>query len=111
MSGRRQMITITGHTDNVPIRNVTFPSNWELSAARASSVARLFVEFEVQPKFITVAGRADAEPVGENENNLGRSQNRRVVIRIEKKEVPSDDAKPKPAPAAPPAKAVKPPKQ
>jgi len=101
--GRRQMITITGHTDNVPIRNVSFPSNWELSAARASSVARLFVEFEVTPKFITVSGRGDVEPLSDNDNNLGRAQNRRVVIKIDKKEVPADEPKGK---KAKPAKAT-----
>jgi chemotaxis protein MotB len=90
LSGRRQMITVTGHTDNVPIRNVTFPSNWELSAGRASSVARLLVDFDVSPKYITVAGRADAEPVSDNDSNLGRSQNRRIVIKIDKKEVASE---------------------
>lgn len=87
LGGRKQMITITGHTDNVPIRNVTFPSNWELSAGRASSVARLFVDFEVDPKYITVAGRSDAEPVSDNNSNLGRSQNRRIVIKIDKNPV------------------------
>lgn len=91
LSGRRQMITITGHTDNVPIRNVTFPSNWELSAGRASSVARLFVDFDINPKYLVVAGRADAEPVSDNDSNLGRSQNRRIVIKIDKQEL--SDAK------------------
>lgn len=103
MAGQRRMITITGHTDNVPIRNVTFPSNWELSAARAGSVARLFADFGVEGQFMTIAGRADAEPVYPNDTNAGRSQNRRVVLRIDKHEVPLPQEA-KPAPAKKPAR-------
>jgi chemotaxis protein MotB len=100
---RRNRLTITGHTDNVPIRNVSFPSNWELSSARASSVARLFEDFGVEKEFMTVAGRADAEPVSANDTNIGRSQNRRVVVTIDKNEVPL----PEPIkPASPPSKAA-----
>jgi chemotaxis protein MotB len=85
---RRNRLVITGHTDNVPIRNVSYPSNWELSSARASSVARLFEDFGVDKQFMTVSGRADAEPVSGNDTNIGRVQNRRVVISVEKQEVP-----------------------
>lgn len=98
-ANRRNRLTITGHTDNVPIRNVSFPSNWELSSARASSVARLFEDFGVEKAFMTVAGRADAEPVSANDTNIGRAQNRRVVMSIEKKEVPPPEPV-KPAPKA-----------
>lgn len=84
MASYHNKITITGHTDNVPIRNVTFPSNWELSSARASSVARLFEDFGVKKSLMTVAGRADAEPVADNQINIGRAQNRRVIISIDK---------------------------
>jgi chemotaxis protein MotB len=91
---RRNRLTITGHTDNVPIRNVSFPSNWELSSARASSVARLFEDFGVEKEFMTVAGRADAESVSANDTNIGRAQNRRVVMSIDKKEVPPEPVKP-----------------
>ncbi len=93
LAKHRNKINITGHTDNVPIRNVSFPSNWELSSARASSVARLFEDFEVQKQLITVSGRADAESVSANDTNIGRAQNRRVVVTIEKNEVP-DPVKP-----------------
>lgn len=90
LAGRRTPMTITGHTDNVPIRNVTFPSNWELSAARASSVARLFEDFGVDKQWMTVSGRADAEPLFDNDTSVGRAQNRRVVITLDKAEVPLD---------------------
>jgi chemotaxis protein MotB len=99
---RRNRLVITGHTDNVPIRNVSYPSNWELSSARASSVARLFEDFGVDKQFMTVSGRADAEPVSGNDTNIGRAQNRRVVISVEKQEVP-----PEPVKAAPKAAKAK----
>lgn len=88
LASRRNKLVITGHTDNVPIRNVTFPSNWELSSARASSVARLFEDFGVDKAYMTVSGRADAEPLVANDTNIGRTQNRRVVILLEKQSVP-----------------------
>lgn len=94
LAGRRNPMVITGHTDNVPIRNVTFPSNWELSSARASSVARLFEDFGVDKAFMTVSGRADAEPLVANDTNVGRAQNRRVVILLEKQSLPLPTEKP-----------------
>lgn len=96
LASRRNAMVITGHTDNVPIRNVTFPSNWELSSARASSVARLFEDFGVDKKFMTVSGRADAEPLVANDTNVGRAQNRRVVILLDKNSVPLPVEKPAP---------------
>lgn len=98
LADRNHRITITGHTDNIPIRNVSFPSNWELSSARASSVARLFEDFGVDKQWLTVSGRADAEPLYGNETNVGRSQNRRVVIAIDKQPV---DLNPKDASTKP----------
>jgi chemotaxis protein MotB len=92
-ANHRNRLTITGHTDNVPIRNVTYPSNWELSSARAASVARLFEDFGVDKQFMTVAGRADAEPVSANDTNIGRAQNRRIVISVDKNEVPPETPK------------------
>ncbi|MBC9073806.1 flagellar motor protein MotD [Thauera sp. CAU 1555] len=76
-------ITIEGHTDNVPINTFRFPSNWELSAVRASSVVRLFVESGVNPERLTAAGYADQRPVAPNSTEDGRARNRRVTILIE----------------------------
>ncbi|MDO9597061.1 MAG: flagellar motor protein MotD [Azoarcus sp.] len=76
-------VTIEGHTDNIPINTFRFPSNWELSAVRASSVVRLFVESGVAPERLTAAGYADQRPVANNTNEEGRSRNRRVAILIE----------------------------
>lgn len=76
-------IKVEGHTDNVPIGTALYPSNWELSASRASSVVRLFVDAGVTPGRLTAAGYADQRPVASNELPDGRARNRRVTILIE----------------------------
>lgn len=78
-------ITVEGHTDNVPISNLQFPSNWELSGVRASSVVRLFIEAGVDPHRLTATGYADQRPVADNASADGRQRNRRVAITIEAK--------------------------
>lgn len=76
-------IVVEGHTDNIPINTVQFPSNWELSAARAASVVRLFVDTAVDPRRLTASGYADQRPVADNASAEGRQSNRRVAITIE----------------------------
>ena len=83
LGGAEFPITIEGHTDNVPISTLRFPSNWELSAVRASSVVRLFAESGVQAWRMTAAGYGDQRPVADNESDLGRARNRRVTLLIE----------------------------
>ena len=80
-------ITIEGHTDNVPIRNAQFPSNWELSAVRATTVLRLFADSGVAAERLTAIGYADTRPVESNQQIEGRARNRRVSILIDS-EVP-----------------------
>jgi chemotaxis protein MotB len=75
-------IQVEGHTDSVPIRNALFASNWELSAVRASSVIRLFVEGGVAEKRLTAVGHGSTQPVGSNETSEGRLRNRRVSIMV-----------------------------
>ena len=76
-------IMVEGHTDSNPINNLRFPSNWELSSARASSVVRLFVENGVSPSRLTAAGYADQRPIADNNTDAGRARNRRVAIMLE----------------------------
>lgn len=85
LSGRNQKITITGYTDSVPIENFQFPSNWELSAARAATVARTFIYMGVDKTLITIEGKGDNEAVAPNNSPYGRSLNRRVIILVNKK--------------------------
>jgi len=78
-------VTVEGHTDNTPISTAQFPSNWELSGMRASSVVRLFVDSGVDPRRLTATGYADQRPVDDNATPEGRGRNRRVAITIESK--------------------------
>lgn len=76
-------ITIEGHTDNVPIKTAQFPSNWELSAVRATTVLRLFADSGVAAERLTAIGYADTRPVEPNVLADGRARNRRVTILID----------------------------
>ena len=78
-------ITVEGHTDNTPIATAQFPSNWELSGVRASSVVRLFIDNGVDPRRMTATGYADQRPIDDNASPEGRARNRRVAITIESK--------------------------
>lgn len=86
-------VRVEGHTDNRPIRTLQFPSNWELSAARAARIVRLFEERGIAPARLVVAGMGDQEPVDDNATDAGRNRNRRVVLVI-LGTVPTADAKP-----------------
>lgn len=75
-------IQVEGHTDNLPIKNSIFPSNWELSAVRASTVARLLTENGVDENRVTAVGQGAKLPVSDNETPEGRARNRRVSVTI-----------------------------
>jgi chemotaxis protein MotB len=75
-------IEVEGHTDDVPIRTAQFPSNWELSSARASSVVRMLVENGVPPERLAVVGLASNQPAAPNDSEVNRARNRRVSITI-----------------------------
>lgn len=74
---------IEGHTDNQPISSSVFPSNWELSSARASSIIRYFISrFSFMPSLFTAVGFADTRPLETNTTKAGQAKNRRVEILI-----------------------------
>ncbi|PID43282.1 MAG: flagellar motor protein MotD [Gammaproteobacteria bacterium] len=75
-------ILVEGFTDNIPIRTRSFPSNWELSAARASAIVRLLVSEGVAQTRMAAVGYGSTQPVASNETAEGRQQNRRVVILV-----------------------------
>jgi chemotaxis protein MotB len=75
-------VRVEGHTDNRPINTSTFPSNWELSAARAASVVHLFAKGGVDPARLTVIGLGEFRPAQGNDSAAGRNANRRVLIVI-----------------------------
>ncbi|TAN46397.1 MAG: flagellar motor protein MotD [Methylococcaceae bacterium] len=75
-------IHVEGHTDDVPINTVQFPSNWELSAARAASVVHEFMRGGVEPSRMAAIGYSQYQPVGDNHTDDGRNRNRRVVLML-----------------------------
>ncbi|WP_019557003.1 OmpA/MotB family protein [Thiomicrorhabdus arctica] len=85
IAGRDQDMVIAGYTDDRPINNFQFPSNWELSAARAATVARTFIYMGVDKNLVRIQGNADNVEVASNKTAYGRSLNRRVIITINKK--------------------------
>lgn len=73
-------ILVEGFTDDRPIQNSIYPSNWELSSARAASVIRLFESYGIDPFRMSSAGYGEFRPVSDNTSEEGRASNRRVVI-------------------------------
>jgi len=78
LAGRR--FQVAGHTDNLPIKTKEFPSNWELSTARAVVVVKLLLKEGVAPTVLSAAGYADVDPIGSNAAPQGRAKNRRIEI-------------------------------
>lgn len=76
------IIHVEGFTDNVPINNYEFISNWELSAARAASVVHLFTRLGIDPQRLAAVGYGEYRPVASNDTPEGRARNRRVVLVI-----------------------------
>lgn len=73
-------IRVEGHTDNVPIQSSHFPSNWELSVARATSVVRFFEAYGIDPKRLSASGYGEFRPVASNDTEEGRAKNRRIDV-------------------------------
>lgn len=80
---------VSGHTDNVPIRTLRFPSNYHLSKARAEAVATLLAQYLPDPSLLRPEGRADREPIASNATAEGKALNRRVEIEVP---IPVDQA-------------------
>ncbi len=76
------IIQVEGHTDNVPISNNEYPSNWELSVARAIAVARIMIQNDIEPKRINVAGYGEFRPLVKNEDETSRNKNRRIELKL-----------------------------
>ena len=72
------VLSIEGHTDNIPISQTRFPSNWELSAARSAAVLRHYIEQGFDKGRLSIAGYGDLRPLAGNDTAGGRAQNRRV---------------------------------
>ena len=73
-------INVEGHTDNIPIGTLKFPSNWDLSSARATSVVQEFVKEGINPTRLSAIGYGEFHPIGDNKIEEGRFKNRRVTL-------------------------------
>jgi len=100
-------VRIEGHTDSIPINTARFPSNWELSTARATNVLRFFLgRFDFTPENLSATGYAEFRPVDSNDTSDGRFQNRRVdFVILSGKEMESE---PQSEAALPPAQQKEP---
>jgi len=97
-------VRVEGYTDNVPIRNSVFYSNWELSAARAGSVVRVLAGQGIDPARLAVVGFGEQRPTHSNDTPEGRNANRRVVVVV--LAVEPGPADPTPSPPTQPAAAA-----
>lgn len=82
LSAQDSRIVVEGFTDDRPINTLSFPSNWELSSARAATVVRLFARFGIAPERMAAVGYAQFRPIAQNDTAQGRAKNRRVVLVI-----------------------------
>jgi chemotaxis protein MotB len=100
-------IRVEGHTDSQPIDTAAFPSNWELSSARAASVVHLIANSGIDPARLSVIGHAQYSPAQSNATVAGRNANRRVLIAILPPGTPDPGAAPaQAAPVSPPVPAT-----
>jgi len=93
-----KVIRIVGHTDNVPITKSlqkVFPSNWELSVARATTVVRYLQEVGIPPERMVASGRAEYQPIAENDTPEGRKKNRRIEITLVDRNAAQEAAPPR----------------
>ena len=112
---------VAGHTDTFPIHNKDFPSNWELSTARAVAVVKLLVKEGVKADALSAAGYAEFDPAQSNGTNQGRSKNRRIeivlvpnieeLVKMPELKPPEASHPPAPPTPPPPAHTVTPPKK
>jgi chemotaxis protein MotB len=111
LRGMTHTVEVQGHTDDVPLSAALaarYGTNWELAAARAASVVRLFEEEKVDPGRLTAVSYGEFAPVASNDTPEGRARNRRIDIRLMPVEVPAPVASGAPAEGAPGAGAAAP---
>ena len=82
LAGVPNSVRVEGYTDDRPIRTAQFPSNWELSSARAASVVHLFVRDGIPPERLAMIGYGEFRPIADNASDDGRNANRRVLLII-----------------------------
>jgi chemotaxis protein MotB len=89
--GSGQTLRVEGHTDNMPIQTVSYPSNWELSTARATTIVRYLIEaHHLPPEQLSAAGYGEYHPIADNSTIEGKQKNRRVDIVLLHGDTPSE---------------------
>jgi chemotaxis protein MotB len=73
---------VDGHTDNIPIHTSRFPSNWELSTARAISVVKFLIEKGIPPERLAATGFGEYQPIDPRNDEIGRRRNRRIELKL-----------------------------
>jgi chemotaxis protein MotB len=108
LNSNPRFIQVEGHTDNTPIHNQLFYSNWELSAVRATTVVRLLNQAGIAANRLSAIGYGDTQPLSSSDTEFGRAKNRRVSIMIlyETNQVADDTLEIKPQPPQAPANAA-----
>jgi chemotaxis protein MotB len=94
---QNKIIRVVGHTDNVPVAKslqATFPSNWDLSVARATNVVRFLQDVGVPPERMVPSGRGEYDPVAPNDTPEGRQKNRRIEIMLLDQSLASELSRP-----------------
>ncbi|HCS65993.1 MAG TPA: flagellar motor protein MotD [Cellvibrio sp.] len=99
LKGYSNPVQVEGFTDNIPIKSVKYPTNWELSTARASAIVKYLASKGIAPERLSAVGYGEYQPVAANDTEQGRAQNRRVTIMVAKRKM--DRPKVSPVPASP----------
>lgn len=84
LAAANRPIRVEGYTDNVPIKGGRYGSNWQLSAARAATIAEVLAQFQLKPEDLAATGYGEFHPVADNLSDDGRRKNRRVVVAVAK---------------------------
>lgn len=80
-------VQVEGFTDNVPINSARYPTNWELSTARASAIVKVLANNGIAPERLSAVGYGEYQPAATNDTAQGRAQNRRVTIMVAKRKM------------------------
>lgn len=80
-------VQVEGFTDNIPIKSAKYPTNWELSTARASAIVKYLASKGIAPERLSAVGYGEYQPIVSNDTEQGRAQNRRVAIMIAKRKM------------------------
>lgn len=86
LAATRGAIVVEGHTDSTAVTGGRYPSNWELSGARASGVVRRLIELGVEPQRLSAVGHADTRPMAPGTDPVSLARNRRVTLSIQAEE-------------------------